>query len=109
VREEVRAARLLCEGEHCAKPETDDKPDPGLAAVDVAQNEIERDERKARGRVRAGKAGRVAQRIGAIGEETDVRKAPPERLEIPRAIDVGEPLQEAREPVRECQGEHEIE
>jgi len=109
MREEMRAARFLREGEHRAEPEACHEADPGPARSRVAQHEVQRDECEARRRVRAGEAGGMAQGIRTIGEEAHVGEAAAEGLEVPGAVDVGDVLQEAREAVRERDGQQEVE
>jgi len=108
VRKEVRTARLLGEREHGARAEAEHEAKPGAARRTVAEQEIHGQQGEAGGRMCAGEACGMTQRVRPVREQRHIRKAAAEGRKVPRAIDVGELLEQSGEPVGQREREHEI-
>jgi len=109
VRQEVRAARLLCERKHGAGAEPDRKAEPRAARRAITQHEVERDKGEAGRRMRTREACRVTQLVRPVGEQRDIGKPATEGCEIPGAIYVGKLFQQPDEAVRQRERQHKIE
>lgn len=89
----MRPARFLPEGEGHAERHAAGERD--ARRPPAAQQEVEAQQREARGRVRAREAARPRQLIGAIGEQPDVGPHAAESNEIPGTIHVRGGLERA--------------
>jgi len=105
----MRTARLLGECEYRAGAEAEREANPGAPRRAVAQHEIHGEQGEAGSRMGSRETGGASQVVRAVGEQRHIGKVATEGHEVPRAVDIGELLEQAGEAIRQRQRQHEIE